>query len=221
MKHIITRQHANARELKRYFTGKPCKHGHLSEKSTINGRCCECAKGYDASHKLQRSKKDAKRRKCPLYKKRISDQTKLRKKSNPDLTKNQYGCSNTKHKEYIKKWHTDNRESVLANSQRYRSSHPETASMAATKRRAYKLDAIPRWTKDDDIVTVYKLREEMILATSAAGYRIDYQVDHYYPLINPTVCGLHCVDNLQIISADENRKKSNKLPEVFYGEFYE
>ena len=28
----------------RYFTGKPCKHGHVAYRSTINGHCLECAK---------------------------------------------------------------------------------------------------------------------------------------------------------------------------------
>lgn len=25
-----------------YYTGKPCKHGHLSERYTINSTCAEC-----------------------------------------------------------------------------------------------------------------------------------------------------------------------------------
>lgn len=38
----ITQQQAKAQGLKRYFTGKPCKHGHLSERLVSNRRCCEC-----------------------------------------------------------------------------------------------------------------------------------------------------------------------------------
>lgn len=25
-----------------YFTGKPCKHGHISKRQTVNGACYEC-----------------------------------------------------------------------------------------------------------------------------------------------------------------------------------
>jgi hypothetical protein len=39
---IITQQEAQEKGLKRYFTGKPCKHGHLGERLVSNGRCCEC-----------------------------------------------------------------------------------------------------------------------------------------------------------------------------------
>ena len=38
----ITYQQAKDQGLKRYFTGKPCKHGHLSERLVSNRRCCEC-----------------------------------------------------------------------------------------------------------------------------------------------------------------------------------
>lgn len=27
-----------------YFTGKPCKHGHIDKRLTINGMCCECSR---------------------------------------------------------------------------------------------------------------------------------------------------------------------------------
>jgi hypothetical protein len=39
---IITRKEAQEQGLPRYFTGKPCKHGHLSEKLVSGGSCVEC-----------------------------------------------------------------------------------------------------------------------------------------------------------------------------------
>lgn len=50
----ITRAAAKERGLLRYFTGKPCKHGHVSERVTVNGTCYECQKDitrkYAAAH---------------------------------------------------------------------------------------------------------------------------------------------------------------------------
>lgn len=47
---MITRAEANARGLKRYFNGNPCKHGHVGERRTSTGLCVECsrylARGY-------------------------------------------------------------------------------------------------------------------------------------------------------------------------------
>lgn len=39
---IILRSQAKALAFKRYFTGTPCKHGHLAERLVSNGTCLEC-----------------------------------------------------------------------------------------------------------------------------------------------------------------------------------
>ena len=39
---MITRQEAIFQGLARYFTGKPCKHGHIVERYTGNKTCCVC-----------------------------------------------------------------------------------------------------------------------------------------------------------------------------------
>jgi hypothetical protein len=39
---IIIRKEAKKLGLLRYFTGKPCRYGHVYERLTSTGRCCEC-----------------------------------------------------------------------------------------------------------------------------------------------------------------------------------
>src|SRR6056300_409537 len=39
---VITRKQAKEQGLKHYFTGKPCKHGHVRERHTSSGSCLEC-----------------------------------------------------------------------------------------------------------------------------------------------------------------------------------
>lgn len=39
---VITREEAKARGLKRYFTGVPCPHGHVAERSISNAHCIIC-----------------------------------------------------------------------------------------------------------------------------------------------------------------------------------
>lgn len=48
MQNTVTRQEARAARLARYFTGKPCKHGHVTQRYVANGRCVECSR---AGHK--------------------------------------------------------------------------------------------------------------------------------------------------------------------------
>jgi hypothetical protein len=39
---VVTREQARQYGLTRFFTGKPCKHGHLSQRTTANGGCIQC-----------------------------------------------------------------------------------------------------------------------------------------------------------------------------------
>ena len=39
---IISRDEARALGLKRFFTGKPCKYGHVAERRVGNYACMEC-----------------------------------------------------------------------------------------------------------------------------------------------------------------------------------
>jgi hypothetical protein len=38
----VTRDEARTRGLKRYFTGEPCKHGHVAERWVANSGCTVC-----------------------------------------------------------------------------------------------------------------------------------------------------------------------------------
>lgn len=40
----VTRRQAIERRESKYFTGKPCKHGHIAERYTMMGNCVECAR---------------------------------------------------------------------------------------------------------------------------------------------------------------------------------
>jgi hypothetical protein len=39
---LVTRAEAKAQGKKRYFTGKPCRHGHISERRVVGSACVEC-----------------------------------------------------------------------------------------------------------------------------------------------------------------------------------
>ena len=56
---IISRAEAKAKGPKRYFTGKPCKCGHVAERQVLNATCVDCQR---AANKKSRLKKSAARR---------------------------------------------------------------------------------------------------------------------------------------------------------------
>jgi hypothetical protein len=53
---IITRAEAKALGLKRYFTGKPCKRGHVCERKADDGCCLECARKLSREWQRERRK---------------------------------------------------------------------------------------------------------------------------------------------------------------------
>jgi hypothetical protein len=38
----ITRSEAASQRLRKYFTGKKCRNGHISERYTLSGSCVSC-----------------------------------------------------------------------------------------------------------------------------------------------------------------------------------
>ena len=71
------------------------------------------------------------------------------------------------------------------------------------RRRARKLNATPKWLTIADHQTM-----RQFYADCPKGM----EVDHIYPLMGRTVCGLHVPDNLQYLSPEANRKKGNRFP---------
>ncbi|HXP50116.1 MAG TPA: hypothetical protein VN922_09195, partial [Bacteroidia bacterium] len=47
---IISRKEAKNKNLQRYFTGVPCKSGHICEKYTSNGKCLDCCLVYEFNY---------------------------------------------------------------------------------------------------------------------------------------------------------------------------
>jgi hypothetical protein len=78
------------------------------------------------------------------------------------------------------------------------------------QRHAAKLKATPAWADIGAIKAIYEKARRM---TEETG--IQHHVDHIIPLRGRGVCGLHIHTNLQVLTAQENKRKSNKLlPEL-------
>ncbi len=172
MRTFITRRVARAAGLKRYFTGKPCKYGHVAERLVSSRTCADCI------DKDKRAKTAA-----ALY---------LRKKDEIDARNAEYQRAHPKESRRRQKSFWD------------RNPHKRNAHRA--KYRAAILRAIPPWANFSAMVEIY---EEAARLTRETG--IPHEVDHVVPLQSAWVCGLHCEANLKVDTAENNRRKSNKL----------
>ena len=185
-----TRAEAKRIGSKYYFTGEPCKHGHIAPRKT-KGSCLECLKlewergnetraeyfrAYNKSESGQQSKQ--------AYYERNKEQVKAKAKARDTAVVSRYKMA-------------------------YKERNPELYKELVNARRRRFRQATPKWLTAEDKLEIrlrYRLAIELTRRT-----RIQYVVDHIVPLQGESVCGLHVPWNMEVITQEENLLKSNKL----------
>lgn len=128
-----------------YFTGNPCKNGHVDKRYSSTRHC--------------------------------------------------FVCSHEKNKT------PNGREAIREAGKRYsRTDRGRQSGRRRAARRSSRVRvAMPKWCDPEAI------------ASFVVGCPSGYHVDHIIPLNGKIVCGLHVLDNLQYLSAQENASKNNKI----------
>lgn len=185
---VISRKQAIEANLMFYFTGKPCKKGqHIDKRYTNNGHCFSCSKNRKGYHKLWYNEN----------KDRVLLEDKLYYKENKEKII-------SRNKKYLKTWKQENKEHLKEYGKQKRKRRRKEIYANNAKRRAQRLQAVPKWADLESIKQIYK------------DCPIGHHVDHVIPLLNKLVCGLHVPNNLQYLKAEDNLKKSNKFTPVSY-----
>lgn len=134
-------------------------------------------------------------KKSKEYRLEYPDRVKTTNESRKDLTKitrAKYRIKNSNHEKLVTKlWRQNNMPIVNSNTAR---------------RRSKKLNATPNWVNFEYIKLFYSMSKEAELETG-----IKHNVDHIVPLQSDYVCGLHCEDNLQVLSNIFNLSKGNRI----------
>ncbi len=109
-----------------------------------------------------------------------------------------------------KAWRENNQQRCNELHKRKLANEPEKWSayfrQAAAARRTVAKKAKPSWADTVAILNIYRLARHQ---SKCLG--IKFHVDHIVPLQSTLVCGLHVEDNLQIVPATLNHKKSNRV----------
>jgi len=187
-----TRAEAKATGAKYYFTGEPCKHGHIAARKT-KGACVDCMKLEWAESAVKRADY------FKEYNKSEAGQTAKRTyyEANTELVKlRALGRSNEQRQRYQKAWKDKNLVWVRADTKARRRKHR---------------DASPPWLTTKQKTEIRSLYQIAITMTKVTGEQ--YVVDHIWPLRSEAVCGLHVPWNLQVIPRAANLAKSNILPD--------
>lgn len=101
-----------------------------------------------------------------------------------------------------------NRDRINDRLKRWREANRPKMAAHAMARYAAKLRATPAWA---DLKAIEAFYIEAARLTRETG--IPHQVDHIIPLRGRNVCGFHIETNLQILTAEANRRKKNNFEE--------
>jgi 5-methylcytosine-specific restriction endonuclease McrA len=195
---IISRAEAEAGGIESYFTGLPCKNGHVAERKTADGRCRACA--------VARARKWAvgHREMVRAYE-RACYRTRTPEQKAKDATRNRVRAARWRAKYPEKQtaatlnWRAANRERVK-----------ETARRGTSTHRARKVNAPGRY-RASDVEQIRKAQRDRC-AYCRCSLHDKGHVDHIIPLAKG---GSNWPSNLQLTCQPCNNRKHVKAPEVY------
>jgi len=170
-------------------------------KETIETQVCrKCGLEKSLSEYYFRNDAQKHRRDCKAC---ASSRSKVYRLANPErmrANRNAWRNANPERtKATTETWRNVNRKKIQAASKAYYKANREKNRARTAKRRAAKLQATPTWADLKKIEEIY--------LNCPPGH----QVDHYFPLQSPIMCGLHVENNLQYLPAKENISKGNRV----------
>lgn len=191
---IVKLAEAKGLKLKRYFTGKPCKRGHVSERISSSRQCMQCYKTSEA----------------------------LARKSAYDTQRHRERSSEVS--EYNKSYYMENAGRIRANTLKYKAENLEAVKerdrayfrsergllrlrVGSSKRRALVNGADGEFTRDDILDAMDRQGKTCAAPWCDADLSIGYDVDHIIPLSRG---GSNWPDNLQCLCPTCNRSKGAK-----------
>lgn len=191
----------------RYFTGKPCKHGHIAQRVTASRTCIECIRAYSANFRLRNPNKlkewilnNRERHALVGMQWKHSNKEKVR-----EYGKREYVKNKARKSIYAAKWRLENADRFKEMIAEWARKNPERRTANAARRRAILIKAIPSWADHEQMSRIY---------AEAAMFRkwtcFSFEIDHIVPLVSKVVCGLHCQNNMRVCLSSENRRKSNR-----------
>jgi hypothetical protein len=175
------RYEAMQQGLKHYIASSPCSRGHYSWRITNTGTCVECRRLKEKERYDANPLKAIQQTKKYYYKNQEAMQLRARldRLTEPEEKR------------------AARLEKAKIQARQWRANNPRHHNALTTAHKKVVKQRTPAWADMQKIVEFYKNCPE------------GHQVDHIIPLRGKTVSGLHIVENLQYLTAKENRNKSN------------
>jgi len=181
-----TRAEAKAIGASHYFTGKPCKHGHIAPR-LVKGTCIECRKvEWQAQNERRKElpKSDAAKAAGRRYYQKNKELVKARANLQAVEDRREYR-------------------------RRYDARNKDARNLRNLLRKRRHRVATPKWLTDTHRARIRDIYLQAKRMSELTGEK--YVVDHIVPLKNGNVCGLHVPWNLRVITHTANCEKHNKF----------
>lgn len=167
-----------------YVTGRPCKHGHLSPRNTVDASCVEC-------RRVDRDTRGRERNKLAIRAKRAS----MSPEEKATVLAAQREWRRLERQRHPERVRERERKHGRIKRQRY----PERKLAETRARQTAKIQRTPPWA---DLAAIREFYENC-----PPGH----EVDHVVPLRGKTVSGLHVLNNLQYLPQKVNRLKGSSF----------
>jgi hypothetical protein len=151
----------------------------------LRSRCKVCRNQAGAKYRAENPEKESSR-------KRAWD------KANPDKVRVWNNAKN-------RTWYAANSQAIRERKRAWKAENPHVGRAAKARRRALEKQATPTWADADKVKEFYFAADFLGMVTGDW-----YHVDHIVPLQSKIVCGLHTEQNLQVLPASANLRKSNR-----------
>jgi 5-methylcytosine-specific restriction endonuclease McrA len=171
--------------LKRYFTGKPCKHGHVSERYASTGGCVECSRKHDSDGAG-------------------AERARLWRQKNPD-----------RRREYKREWSENNKERVreiqAKAHKKWRASNLQQERARVSHNRAKRKSVEGSYT-NEDLQRIKLAQKNKCAICRVSLCRVIPHIDHIIPIASG---GSNYPSNIQFLCAACNLSKGCKDPIEF------
>lgn len=236
---IVSRQAAKVAGLSNYFSGKPCKYGHVSQRSVCSSNCLECLVSYrqkpEVKEKVRQAMRD--RYQTPDGRQAAADSAKKYHRRNRDVILEKMKARNSayyqankeriKHQvgEYQASRPKERRAYKAVWERKARRTRPEYAARATMRKLVARVCERIQMKRRDAGGTESALGyttlefkvhiERQFLAGMSWDNRSDWHVDHIYPLVSFDLScekerrAANALSNLRPMWAEDNMTKGS------------